>query len=49
MDPVPGGNANAYVYSVDPINMSDLSGMLSVGYNYGGMQGTSGLVSCRLR
>ncbi|HEU4966044.1 MAG TPA: PA14 domain-containing protein [Candidatus Saccharimonadales bacterium] len=26
MDPVPGGNANAYVYALDPINFSDLSG-----------------------
>ncbi len=29
MDPVPGGNANAYVYTLDPINFSDLSGLSS--------------------
>jgi len=39
MDPVPGGNANAYVYALDPINFSDLSGMLSVVYNYGMQDG----------
>jgi RHS repeat-associated protein len=27
MDPVPGGNANDYVYALDPINFSDYSGM----------------------
>jgi len=27
MDPVPGGNANPYVYVADPINFSDLSGL----------------------
>jgi RHS repeat-associated protein len=42
IDPIPGGTANAYVYALDPINSSDLSGMLlSVGYNYG-MQGGVG-------
>jgi len=29
MDPVPGGNANAYTYSPDPINSSDYSGRSS--------------------
>jgi hypothetical protein len=28
-DPVPGGNANAYAYALDPINFADLSGMSS--------------------
>ena len=28
-DPIPGGNANAYVYALDPINFSDLSGLSS--------------------
>jgi len=27
VDPVPGGNANDYVYALDPINSSDYSGM----------------------
>jgi hypothetical protein len=27
IDPIPGGTANAYVYALDPINGSDLSGM----------------------
>jgi RHS repeat-associated protein len=31
MDPVPGGNANAYTYSLDPINFSDYSGRCSTG------------------
>ncbi|HTE22471.1 MAG TPA: RHS repeat-associated core domain-containing protein, partial [Candidatus Limnocylindria bacterium] len=26
IDPVPGGNANDYVYPADPVNMSDFSG-----------------------
>jgi hypothetical protein len=29
IDPIPGGTANAYVYALDPINGSDLSGMYS--------------------
>lgn len=29
VDPIPGGNANAYVYALDPINFSDLNGMFS--------------------
>ncbi len=29
-DPVPGGNANAYTYSLDPINSSDISGKSSI-------------------
>lgn len=28
-DPIPGGNANAYTYSLDPINLSDISGLSS--------------------
>jgi len=44
MDPVPGGNANAYVYALDPINFSDLSGMLSVVYNYGMQDGVGATV-----
>ena len=27
VDPIPGGNANAYVYAVDPINTNDYSGL----------------------
>ncbi len=28
-DPIPGGNDNAYVYSVDPINTSDTTGLIT--------------------
>jgi|GEM_PF-6660522 len=30
VDPVPGGNANDYTYTLDPINGSDYSGMFSL-------------------
>jgi RHS repeat-associated protein len=30
VDPVEGGNANNYVYALDPINMSDYTGMFSL-------------------
>jgi RHS repeat-associated protein len=46
-DPVPGGNANAYAYSLDPINFADLSGMsscaiLCVTLGPGGLQAAIG-------
>lgn len=33
MDPISGGNANAYVYSVDPINSQDVSGRFSISWS----------------
>lgn len=34
-DPVPGGNANAYAYALDPINGNDFSGNMSCGNMHG--------------
>lgn len=52
MDPVPGGNANAYAYILDPINFSDYSGHCSTGAiacfstsQVSGMQSSSGAAS----
>jgi RHS repeat-associated protein len=41
LDPVVGGNANNYVYVLDPINGSDYSGNFSMSFTVGAMTGIS--------
>lgn len=45
MDPVPGGNANAYTYPLDPVNFSDITGLYGIATFYlpGGLQGGLGV------
>lgn len=42
-DPVRGGNDNPYTYSVDPIGMHDLSGMMSLGFKFSNFKVTGTL------